>query len=51
MSDYVQVIHQTSKSRSWHHKLVKYIASKRIVLEAIRNITFCTLGELANCYL
>lgn len=51
VSDYVQVINQTSKPRSWHHKLVKCIASRQIGLEAFRNIKFCTLGELANGYL
>lgn len=42
VSDYVQVIHQTSKPGSWHHKLVKRIASTGIVLEAFRNIKYCT---------
>lgn len=41
-SHYVQVINQTSKPGSWHHKLVECIASTGIVLGAFRNMKYCT---------
>lgn len=45
-SDYVEVIHQTSKPGSWHHKLVKCIASAGIVLEAFKNVKYCTFKRV-----
>lgn len=46
--DYVQVINQISKPL-WHHKLIKCIASTGIVLEAFRNMKYCSFKRV-RCY-